>query len=195
MYGRIRHMRVMRALLAATVLAVLAACAGGSSTTAASTSSTSQSSSSSSTATTTTTPATPEEAVKAAYLAYWKMVDRLFAAPDPTSADLARLAADPLLTVVRDNLATKQAQGHTYTRPDDRPSSHRLDAVSVAGSSAEVTDCYVDGSVERDASGAVVDDAISTRHARATLALASGAWRLTDLEFPSSTPGVSGCAA
>jgi hypothetical protein len=189
-------MRVMRALLAATVLAVLAACSGGGSTTASSTSSTSQSSSSSvATTTSTSSPATPEEAVKAAYLAYWKMVDRLVAAPNSNDSEIAEKAVDPALSNLRDTLSTDAAKGETRRIPVGGRYSHRLDSVSIANGSAEIVDCHVDDKVVYSASGVVLDDATSTGRLKASLVLAGDRWLVSNVQVLEQYDGIAGCAA
>src|SRR5437899_2433416 len=67
-------------------LVLLAACSGGGGGSAASTSTTT----STSTTLATTTTLSQKEAVKAAYLAYWKMIDRLAGAPDPNDPELTQ---------------------------------------------------------------------------------------------------------
>src|SRR4051794_25632127 len=112
-------MSVRRTALVLAVAALLCACSGGSSETAAR-SSVAASSTESSAAPTTTTPPTTlsdEEAVKAAYLAYWTMVDDLFAHADSLAEGLTEVAVEPLLASVRDNLDTKRGLRHLYVLP------------------------------------------------------------------------------
>src|SRR4051812_33913809 len=64
----------------------------------------------------TTSTTTVEDAVREAYLAYWKMIDRLAAAPDPDDPELPQRAIDPVLSIVRDDMTTRRSEGRT-TRP------------------------------------------------------------------------------
>src|SRR4051812_11279994 len=96
--------------LALMGLVLIAACSGGGSGSAASTTTTTSTTSTTVASTTTTTP---EEAVKAAYLAYWKMIDRLSVAPDPDDPELAQRMVDPRLSSARDELATERAKGQS----------------------------------------------------------------------------------
>src|SRR5690242_7563572 len=93
-------------------LSLLAACSGGGSGPAAKATTTTVASTTTTLAVTTTT--TPEDAVKQAYLDYWKMIDRLNAAPDPADPELPQRIAEPLLSTVKDQLSTQRSEGHTF---------------------------------------------------------------------------------
>lgn len=174
-------------------LCLLAACSGGGSSSAAKTTTTVSS-------TTTTTPAptsttTPEDAVKQAYLDYWKMIDRILAAPDPNDPEISQRAADPLFSSLRDQLTTSKATGHHTSVPQGNTNTHRIDSVQVTGASAQVTECFVDGRVEFGPNGEVVDGATVTKVGHASLTLSADQWKVADIRFDQRTPGVSGCAA
>src|SRR4051812_30314667 len=124
--------------LAVMGLVLVAACSGGGSGSAAPTTTTTSTTSTTAASTTTTTP---EEAVKAAYLAYWKMIDRLNAAPDPADTELVTLTADPLLSQVRDDLTSKRSVGHTYETSNGRPNAHTVSGVQTTDGSATLHDC------------------------------------------------------
>src|SRR3954453_20059538 len=106
-----------RGLLAGVAaLGLVAGCSSGGGGSAAKTTTT--------TATTSTTLAptsttTPEDAVKDAYLAYWKMIDRLFVSPDPGDSELAQRTIDPILSFLQDDLATRRSEGRTTRVPSD----------------------------------------------------------------------------
>ena len=169
---------------------LVAACSSGGGGSAATTTTSSTTSTSAPTTTT-----TPEDAVKAAYLAYWKMIDRLFGAPDPNDAELSQLAAEPLLSKLRDQLSTKRSEGHRYIVSADRRNEHAVLSASVENTSASISDCFVDGRTEVDSSNAVVDNAVATKLAHATLAFDGAHWKVNDLQFVQETEGVSGCAS
>src|ERR1044072_7603705 len=90
----------------------LIACSSSRGGSAASTTPSAPATSTSTTVATTTTVA-PEAEVKAAYLAYWKMVAGLAAAPDPNDPELEQRATDPVLSAFKDELVTRIAEGRT----------------------------------------------------------------------------------
>jgi len=174
-------------------LCLLAACSGGGSGSA--TKSTTTVSSTTTTTVAVTTTTTPEDAVKQAYLDYWKMADRLLATPDPNDPEITQRAADPLLSSLRDQLATNRSTGHHTTVPSGNTNTHRIDAVDVTGTSAQLTECFVDGRVEFGPNGEVVDDATVTKVGHASLSQVAGQWKVSDIRFDQRTPGVGTCAA
>src|SRR3954468_6650886 len=89
---------------------LLAACSGGGGSAQAPSTTTT-------TATTapTTSTTTVEDAVKEAYLAYWKMIDRLNESPNPNDPELSSRVLDPFLSEVRDELTSQASTGHSYT--------------------------------------------------------------------------------
>jgi len=174
-------------------LCLLAACSGGGSGSAAKTTTTVSSTTTTTVAVTTTT--TPEDAVKQAYLDYWKMSDRLSAVPDPNDPELAQRAAEPLLSFVRDNLSTEKAEGRTFTVPAGKPNDHRIQSVQISGSAATLTECFIDGRAELDHDGNVIDDSVFSKLGSATLVQSGGVWLLTAVNFTQRTPGDGGCAA
>ena len=174
-------------------LLLVAACSGGGSGSAASSSTTTTSTTSTTLAPTTTT--SPEEAVKTAYLAYWKMIDRLSVAPDPDDPELAARVAEPLLSFTRDDMATRRSEGRTTRFPaDPKLNSHRIDELTVSGKAASISDCFVDGRIAVAADG-TTNDAVVTKETKATLMLDGLVWRVSDAEFVMRTDGVAGCAA
>ncbi|MEY2463168.1 MAG: hypothetical protein QOH64_1306 [Acidimicrobiaceae bacterium] len=172
---------------------VLVACSGGGGAAAPTT--TTASASATTTTTTlaaTTTTVAPEQAVRAAYLAYWAMVDRLAAAPAAEDAELAQRTVDPLLSFLRDEFTTSASTGLTVRLPPG-PHPHRIDSVQVSSNAATVKDCYVDDRIQVDAQGNVVNNDVVTKELQATLVF-SGEWRLSQLQQLTKTGGVSGCA-
>jgi hypothetical protein len=170
---------------------LLVACSGGSGS-AAKTTTTSTTTSTSAPTTTATT--SPEDAVKAAYLDYWAMVDRLAAAPDPADAELELRTIDPLLESLRTDLSTRAQQGRTTRFPADPAlNSHRVDHISIAAASASVDDCFVDGRIAVNPDGSV-NDAVVTKRTSASLVRQGTAWKVSDVQFVDRTDGISGCA-
>ena len=142
----------------------------------------------------TTATLSPDEAVKAAYLAYWAMVDRIYVAPNPDDAEIERRAIDPLASMLRDELATAAAKGESFVVPPGRPNAHRLDSVVVTADVAVIQDCWLDGTIKLDRNGAAVDDGISTRTMRASAVRTDSEWRLDTLTQVSSRQGENACA-
>src|SRR3954463_98021 len=103
------------------VVVLVAACSSGGGGSVAGTTTTT-------TATTvaTTSTTTVEDAVREAYLAYWKMIDRLAAAPDPNDPELADRAVDPILSIVRDDMATRKSEGRSTRPPANSKYQHQI---------------------------------------------------------------------
>jgi hypothetical protein len=184
-------------LIVTAALFAVTACGGGGKGDSASTSSTSAATAAASNGSTTTTTTTvkPEDEVKAAYLAYWAMADRLLIAPDPEDPELLQRTTDPLLPFIKDELTQRKLQGTVLRTPPDRTSSHRIDLLTVNGSAASVIDCYVDARIMYSATGQVLDEAVVSKTAEATLASTGGAWKVSDLVFTTRTDGAARCAA
>ncbi len=170
------------------LVATLAACSGSGGGTAAPTTTTTAPTT---TSEATTTTLSPEDQVKAAYLAYWQMVDRLSAAPNPDDPQLAQQAAEPLLSFLRDDLATRAAQGRTTRYPEDPAlNSHQVHRVRVSERSAVVDDCFVDGRIAVRADGATNADVV-TKQTSATMILSANKWLASDVKFLNEQPGVA----
>src|SRR5580765_6778207 len=152
----------VRAGVCAVAVAVVAltACSGGGGGTAAAPTTTTTTAPTATQPTTTTL--SQEEQVKQAYLAYWQTIDRLSAAPDPDDPELSHQATEPLLSFLRDDFATRAAQGRTTRYPDDPAlNSHDVKRVSISGRSATVDDCFVDGRIAVHADGSTDSDVVT----------------------------------
>jgi hypothetical protein len=173
---------------------VLVACSGGGGAAAPTTTTASASATTTTTVAATTTTVAPEQAVKAAYLAYWAMLDRLNAAPDASDPEISQRAASQLAKDIVDGLTTRAAEGTRLVFPADKPNTHDVSAVGVSNATATLMDCYVDFRVKFDASGSVIDDAVVTKLGRATLEFDGTVWKVRELEFIQRTPGVTTCS-
>jgi len=173
-------------------LVLLTACSGGGGSAANTTATTSTTTSTTAPTTTTTSP---EDAVKTAYLDYWKMVDRVAESPDPNDPELAQRTVEPLLSTFRDNLSTQATQGRKFSVPPGRPNSHDVRTVTVAGATATLVECFIDGRTLTDPDGNVIDDAIVSKLGNAKLLNQAGAWLVSDVVFTERTPGAGGCGA
>jgi hypothetical protein len=174
---------------AVVLLATAGACSGGGggrdavgTTTTTTTSSTS----------TTTTTLSQEDQVKQAYLAYWQMVDRLIAVPNPRDSELPERATDPLLASLRDDLTTRAAEERSTRAPVNSKYQHKIRSASLDGDTATVSDCYVDDRVQYNGEGVVLNDRVSTVHATATLTR-SNVWRVSDVQTERVGDASVGC--
>lgn len=124
----------------------------------------------------TTTP-TPESEVKAAYLAYWEMADRLAGHPDPDDPELPTLAGGEALAHLRDGLADLREQGRKVEVGSK--TSHRVSDVEVLDTgTARLKDCDVDDSRLLGADGEVLDEGLTTTHWNVTLVRSEDSWRV-----------------
>jgi hypothetical protein len=125
----------------------------------------------------------PEAEVEAAYLAYWDMVNRLSAAPNPEDPDIVDHAAGKALLELVDGLATLVERGHVIrTGP---AYAHSVESVEVEGERAVLQDCVIDDStIEDEGTGEVVGGGESTSGVlRVTLVLDGGSWKVEDIEI------------
>ena len=136
--------------------------------------------------TTTTTPPTtvltPEEEVEAVYLEFVDTVMRLLTtAPDPDDPHLARLATEPVLGTMRDNLTTMQAENHIVQR-GPRTSQRVMSVTMQDTDRAVVRVCSVgnDTRIDQD-DGTVIDRGLTTRVLEATVVLLDGRWAVSDI--------------
>jgi len=145
----------------------------------------------------TTTAAMPttqsqEAQVKQAYLDYWQMVDRLIAAPNPADPELWKRAVDPVLSSLRDDLATRLSEGRTTRPSGDSRYMHVIDSTSTTGNQATVEDCFVDDRVQYAGDGTVLNDRVSTVHATGHLVL-DRTWLVTDVSTERVGDASVGC--
>lgn len=145
---------------------------------------------------TTAAATTPEEEVEAAYMAFNEMLDRLITTSnDPDDPEIAQRTVEPMLTTVRNNVATNRAEGRRWIIGDR--SSHDVNSVEVLGADeAVVTDCVVtDDQLVDIATGEVLDQGASTTLWRFTMKRDGDAWKVAFYDPPQSWEGVVECAA
>jgi hypothetical protein len=176
-------------LFLALALLLVAACSSGGGSAAGTTTT-----SVTSTTLATTTTTSPEDAVKTAYLAYWKMVDRVSALPDAGDPELGERATDPLLSDLRSDLGTQKLQG-TSTQPpvDADKNKHTIGSLSVSADSASFEDCFVDGRIEKHADG-TSNDSVVTKRLSVKARLDGGVWKISEVRVAERSQGISGCA-
>jgi|GEM_PF-4060478 len=181
-----------RGIGAAVLVALLAACSGGGGDAAVTTTTATTLPASSAP---TTTTLSPEAEVEAAYLAYWKMVDRLSAAPDPNDPELEQRAVDPVLSSARDVLTTSAARGEVTVTPPNAEYSHSIQSIELHGTEATVRDCSVDDQVVLNRDGQVIDGAVTTKHYIATLVRTGAVWKVSDVKIVEQAAGALSCGA
>lgn len=146
------------------------------------------------TTTSTTAESTPEEAAKATYLEFVEVVERLLTTSrDPSDPDLSRLAVDPVLGEVRDNLTTMRTENHVVTIGPR--TAHRVTSVAlVSPTEVEVNECYVGNDTTTDADdGTVIDQGLSTRSIKASLALMEDRWVVREVTTQEIFDGETSC--
>jgi hypothetical protein len=122
------------------------------------------------------------------------MVDRLLGQPNADDPELPQRARDPLLSSLRDDLATRAATGRRVVIPTGAKYEHRLDRVALQGSVATVNGCDIDDSVTVGPSGETLDDSIVTRTVRGTFSYDGTQWVASDLRAVSQVQGIAACA-
>jgi len=167
-----------RSLLVGLALAVVLAsgCKSGGGTPARSTSTTGASTTSTTPSTTTTVDVT-EGAVLDGYRAFWRAYLKAGDPMDPKNPDLLATATGEQLDQVQRAFLARLAGGEVIRGTIE--THPRLDG-PVQGTTAAVTDCYVDDSHLFDAAtGARKDDpAVVNHQVRAEMALVGSTWRV-----------------
>ena len=144
----------------------------------------------------TTAPLSPEEEAKAVYLEFVDVVERLISTePDPDDPDLNRLATDPVLGELRDNLGTLRAENHRVTI-GPRTSHQVLTTSSEGSSTVIIRECYVGNDTTTDLDdGSIVDQGLSTRVVEGTVVKASDAWVVSEVATLEILDGEVPCPA
>lgn len=144
--------------------------------------------------TTTTTQLTPEEEAEAVYLELFDTVMRLLTTdPNPDDPDLARLAMDPVLSDIQDNLTTMKAENHIVERGPR--TSQRVMSISISEpGGALLRACSVgnDTRIDQD-DGTIIDEGLSTRVLEATMQLDGDMWRVSEIATVERFDGEAPC--
>lgn len=131
---------------------------------------------------------------QAALDAYWRMVKRLLAAPDPADGELAQRAVDPSLSALVDLLTTRRST-HQVARYDGVPYHVDTFVASASGATASFAGCIVDGAHLVDVTtGAVVNDNVSTSRIEGALVNVEGAWKVQRYDVLRKVGGEVACA-
>jgi hypothetical protein len=141
---------------------------------------------------TTTTAPSVEAEVEAAYLAYWDMVERLLAAPNPDDDEIEQRVSGGARDRLIDSLVTMRTQGERIEFGPEN--THRVVEVHPGAENATVLDCFVD-------QGERINEATGTRtHSRSTPGLLevilvphSDSWAVDSLSKPPASEVESVC--
>jgi hypothetical protein len=192
--------RWLQSFLLASLVLAASACssasggAHGSSTSAlATTAATSASTATASSTAASSSSNDPKADAQAALDAYWAMLKRLFAAPDPSDPEIAQRAVDPSLSSIRDQLTTRQATGQVVQYDG---ATYHIDTTvtSATTAAASFSGCIVDGARLIDSrSGAVLNDKVTTTRIQGSMVLADGAWKVQRYDVLRKVDGEVGC--
>jgi hypothetical protein len=141
----------------------------------------------------TTTTVSPEAEVEAAYLAYWDMLGRLAAAPDPNDPEIDQRASGKALEEIKAGLANQLSLGRVaHPGPEY---SHAVLSVELRGTGAVVRDCAIDDSTIIDqATGEKVGGGVpATGLLEASLLADGDEWRIDSLDTLQTWSGVVTC--
>ena len=144
----------------------------------------------------TTTTTSAEDTVRAAYSAYVAMIERIITTTvDPNDPQLPTLTVDPLLSDVRTQLSTWQAQGQVWVVGDQT----RHDVQSVEFEQGMLTAVITDCVVANDALVPVGTTDVSlpspsTVLGHTTMVNRDGVWMAQDTDPNQRWEGIAGCA-
>ncbi len=138
------------------------------------------------------TTTSPEAEVESAYLAYWDMVDRLLADPDPTSKEIAERAVDPVKRALIESLRELRESGRSLR--GGQQVAHDIGDVTVTGNDATLKDCAIDDSISLDSTGSTVDRRLATDHLEVTLVRQQDSWQIKAIDVLESWDGAVECA-
>jgi hypothetical protein len=145
--------------------------------------------------TTTTTEPTIEDA-KAAYLSYRRAYRTAAAEPVmPHLPDIQALMTGLQQTQITANLEGMQARGEAARLPDNTQEHHEILSASIqADGSVQLRACSInDAVVYNVASGAIVDDRVTTSFLDVTMVQEGDAWKVADSVITSKQDGAVPC--
>ena len=184
----------LQGVLVASLVLAVASCSDASNKAQAVSSSTGSPASATASSAASTASSDPRTDAQGGLDAYWAMVKRLLAAPDPSDPEIGQRAVDPARSALQDLLITRQTQGEVAQF--DGVSYHVDTNVSISdGQSAQFEGCIVDGArLVNDTSGEVVNDKVTTSRIRGTLILSGGSWKMQRFDVLRKVDGEVACA-
>jgi hypothetical protein len=130
--------------------------------------------------------------VKAAYLAYWDMLERLSEAPNPDDPEIATLATGQARTDLVEGLSRLKQAGQRLSTGDR--TSHTVSDITIRkGKPAQLRDCDVDDSSLLDRNGEVLDQAITTTLWDVRLVGHDGDWSVAEFRRVKAWKGEEDC--
>jgi hypothetical protein len=140
----------------------------------------------------TTTEPSVEAEVEAAYLAYWEMVERLLATPDPNDEEIEQRVSGGARDTLVDSLITMRTQGERIEFGPDN--IHRVVEVSRGDAMATLLDCFVDqGERINDVTGERTPSPATPGLLEVTLLSQDGDWVVDSLSKPPASEAESVC--
>ncbi len=142
------------------------------------------------------TTMSPDEAAVRKVAEEWaNATDRLVRSPNPSDPALDRLLTGPMLAKFRADMTRRVKDELVARSPERSVASHTIKDVQVDGDRAVVLECFVDDLLLVDkASGAILNDSVSTYATRTVATRIGSRWKLSE-RTSRRTGGVSGCAA
>ncbi|QXC59597.1 hypothetical protein KSP35_14525 [Aquihabitans sp. G128] len=149
----------------------------------------------SSTTTTTTEPQSPEAKVKAAFLKAHAVYFEITGRPDPEDPALSRSFVGTSLGRAQENLrGYVEKDAHAEFPGDGRAPVPAVEKVRLeTPAQALVTFCLVDDTRQVTSGGTVLNDAVASRHSRASMAYGDGLWRISSQQLLGEWPDGKGC--
>jgi hypothetical protein len=140
----------------------------------------------------TTTAPSVEAEVEAAYLAYWEMVERLLAAPDPNDQEIEERVGGGARDTLVDSLTTMRTQGERIEFGPEN--THRVVEVSRGDAKATLLDCFVDqGERINDVSGERTPSPATPGLLEVILVPHGGNWIVDSVSKPPASEAESVC--
>jgi len=136
---------------------------------------------------------------------FWDVYDQARRAPTSTPAvaypELRLVAAGEQLQISYAAIIDLADSGHAVSEPEvpvtsgpDANAGHRVRVDWLDDASAGVTSCTINDDVRYEtASGAVIDDSVSTVLSSSTLAFSDGQWKVIHSRAVEFSAGISGC--
>jgi hypothetical protein len=129
-----------------------------------------------------------------AYLAYWRMVDRVNNPPNPADPEIAQRTTGDELVFLIQRLQTNETNHIVIRAPEGSRSRHRPEIVDLSSDRATIRDCAIDDLVvSNQQTGEILDDDLVTILVSSVMVREQGVWKVSQAELGAKTPGESNC--